>query len=103
MHNTNCTEDQDIDAWAKSEVESMVNKLIVVEAFWKYVKLEWLAKTKMWVVGDRNLPYVGQYTNVAIEKYHANLKATLRSSKGRFHGRWFDWAIHALIHDVLLH
>ncbi len=84
MHNTNCTEDQDIDAWAKSEVERMVNKLIVVEAFWKYVKLEWLAKTKMWVVGDQNLPYAGQYTNVTIGNYHANLKATLCSLKGRF-------------------
>jgi hypothetical protein len=57
MHNTNCSEDQYIDAWAKSEVERMANKLIVVEAFWRYVKLEWLAKTKMWVVGNQNIPY----------------------------------------------
>jgi hypothetical protein len=56
----------------------------------------------MWVVGYRNLPYVGQDTNVAIENYHANLKATLRSSKGRFHSKWVDWAIHALVGDVLL-
>jgi hypothetical protein len=32
-----------------------------------------------------NLPYAGHDTNVAIENYHANLKITLRSSKGRFH------------------
>jgi hypothetical protein len=103
MHNTNCLEDQYIDAWAKSEVERVANKLIVVEAFWRYVKLEWLAKTKMWVVGNWNIPYARQDTNAAIENYHANLKATLHSLKGRFHGRGVDWAIHALVGDILLH
>ncbi len=68
-----------------------------------YVRLEWLPKIAMWVVGNRNLPYVGQDTNEAIENYHANLKATLRSSKGRFHERRVDWVIHALIGDVLIH
>jgi hypothetical protein len=52
MHNTNCLEDQDIDAWAKSEVERVANKLTATEAFWKYVKSKWLAKTKRWVVGN---------------------------------------------------
>ncbi len=60
-------------------------------------------KIQMWVVGNHNLPYVGHDTNVAIENYHANMKATLRSSKGRFHGRCVDWAIHELVGDVLLH
>ncbi len=103
MHNTNCSEDQYINAWAKSEVERVANKLIIVEAFWRYVKLEWLAKTKMWVVGNQNIPYAKHDTNGVIENYHANLKATLCSSKGRFHGRWVDWAIHALVGDVLFH
>lgn len=57
MQNTNCPEDQDIDTWAKSEVEKMPNKLTTIEAFWRYVKSEWLAKTEMWVVGYWNLPY----------------------------------------------
>jgi hypothetical protein len=38
-------------------VEKMANKLTAVEAFWRYVKSEWLAKTEMWVVGYWNLPY----------------------------------------------
>jgi hypothetical protein len=62
-----------------------------------------LPKIAMWVIGNCNLPYVGQHTNVVIENYHANLKATLRSSKGMFHGRWIDWAIYALVGDVLIH
>jgi hypothetical protein len=40
---------------------------------------------------------------VAIENYHANMKATLHSSKGRFHGSRVDWAILELIGDVLFH
>jgi hypothetical protein len=81
MHNTNYPKDQDIDAWAKNEVERVANKLIVAKTFWRYVKLKWLAKTKMWVVGNQNLPYAKQDTNVAIKNYHANLKVTLRSLK----------------------
>ena len=26
-------------------------------SFWEYVKIEWLGRTKMRVVGHRNLPY----------------------------------------------
>ncbi len=58
---------------------------------------------KMWVVGNQNIPYAGQDTNAKIENYHANLKVTLCSSKGRFHGRRVSWAIHALVGDLLLH
>jgi hypothetical protein len=47
IHNTNCLEDQDIDTWAKSEVEKLANKLIATKAFWRYVKSKWLAKIKM--------------------------------------------------------
>jgi hypothetical protein len=38
-------------------VEKLANKLIATKAFWRYVKSKWLAKIKMWVVGNRNLPY----------------------------------------------
>ena len=57
----------------------------------------------MWVVGHRNLPYAGQDTNAAIESYHSNLKATLRASKGRAHGRRLDWVIYELTEDILSH
>jgi len=40
--------------------------------------------------GNYNLPYARHDTNVTIENYHENMKATLRSSKGRFHGRHVD-------------
>ena len=57
----------------------------------------------MWVVGHRNLPYAGQDTNAAIESYHSNLKATLRASKGRAHGRRLDWMIYELTEEILSH
>ena len=57
----------------------------------------------MWVVGHHNLPYAGQDTNVAIESYHSNLKATLRASKGKAHGRCLDWVIYELIGKILSH
>jgi hypothetical protein len=103
LYNIDYPKDQEMDAWAKSKLERVANNLLAIEAFWLYVKFEWLPKTGMWVVGYCNLPYVGQDTNVAIKNYHANLKATLHSSKGRSHGRWVDWAIHALVGDVMLH
>lgn len=96
MHKTNCSKDQDIDTWEKNEVERVANKLTTAETFQRYVKSKSLAKIEMWVVGNQNLPYVGHDTNAMIENYYANLKATLRSLKGRFHKRWVDQAIHAL-------
>jgi hypothetical protein len=57
----------------------------------------------MWVVGNHNLLYARQDTNAAIENYHANMKANLCSSKGKFHGRHVDWAINELVGDVWLH
>jgi hypothetical protein len=56
----------------------------------------------MWVIGNHNLPHATQDTNVAIENYHANLKATLWSFKSRFHKRRIDWVIHALIGDIIV-
>jgi hypothetical protein len=71
--------------------------------FWVYIKAQWLSKTEMWVVDHLNLSYVGQDTNVSIESFHFNLKATLKASKGRALGRHVDWTIHMLMGDVLSH
>jgi hypothetical protein len=54
-------------------------------------------------MGNHNLPYVSHDINVAIESYHANLKATLRMTKSRLCKRHVDWCIHKLIGDVLSH
>jgi hypothetical protein len=34
--------DQEMDALAKSKVEWVANNLLVIEAFWMYVKSKWL-------------------------------------------------------------
>jgi hypothetical protein len=39
-------------------------------------------------MGSRNIPYVGQDTNLAIESYHENLKATLKATKSWLSERW---------------
>jgi hypothetical protein len=80
----------------------VANNLHATEAFWLYVKSEWLPKIRMWVVGYHNLPHARQDINATIENYHLNLRSSFHSSKG-FHGRRVDWAIHALVGDVLLH
>ncbi len=53
------------------------------------------------MVGFRNLPYVGQDNNVAIENYHGTLKAQLKLGKSRLVGLCVDWCIHELVKDVL--
>jgi hypothetical protein len=103
MYNTNCPNDQELDIGAKAELERVANEMPTINSFWNYIKSEWLQKTQMWMVGNHNLPSIVHDTNVAIENYHANLKATLFSFKCRFHGRCVDWAIHELIGDGLLH
>jgi hypothetical protein len=40
--------------------------------------------------GELEFPYVGHDTNVAIESYHANLKATLRATKSQLSRRQVD-------------
>lgn len=102
MYNTNSLEDQEMDAWAKSELERMVNNLLFAKAFWQYVKYEWLPKSGMWVVGYRNLLYVGKNKNATIENYHVNLKANLCSSKGRTIDRWNTCAIWLCIAAILV-
>jgi hypothetical protein len=84
MYNTNCPNDQKLDPWAKVELARVANEMPTINSFWNYIKSEWLQKTQMWMVGNHNLPYIGQDTNAAIKNYHANLKATLCSFKGRF-------------------
>jgi hypothetical protein len=56
----------------------------------------------MWMVGFRNLPYVGQDTNVAIESYHETLKPQLKLGKNKLVGCHVDWCIHELVGDVLI-
>ncbi len=67
MYNIECLDDREMDAWAES------NNLLVADAFWMYVRLEWLPKIVMWVVGNRNLHCARQDINEAIK----NLKATM--------------------------
>lgn len=42
---------------------------------WLYVKEECLPRTKVWVMGHKNVTYVGQDINVATESYHSRLEA----------------------------
>jgi hypothetical protein len=45
----------------------------------------------MWdVMGNCNLPYIGQDTNAMIESYHGNLKETLRATKSRLSSKRMD-------------
>ncbi|KAG0600519.1 hypothetical protein M758_11G040500 [Ceratodon purpureus] len=49
------------------------------------------------------MPHANQDTNAAVESYHANLKAILRTSRQKFGGRRVDWLIYHLLKDVLTH
>jgi hypothetical protein len=57
MYNTYHLEDQEMNVWAKSELERVANNFLIPKVFWLYVKSKWLPKTGMWVVGYHNLPY----------------------------------------------
>ena len=103
MYDTNCPEGDEMGPWAIRQLNALVDSFPVVSSFWAYFNKQWADKTHMWVVGHRNLPYAGQDTNAAIESYHSNLKATLRASKGRAHGRRLDWVIYELTGEILSH
>ena len=103
MYDTNCPEGGEMGPWAIRQLKSLMDSFPVVSNFWDYFNKQWADKTPMWVVGHRNLPYAGQDTNAAIESYHSNLKATLRASKGRAHGRRLDWVIYELTGEILSH
>ena len=103
MYDTKCPPGDEMGPWAIRELQNLVDRFPVVTNFWAYFNKQWADKTPMWVVGHRNLPYAGQDTNAAIESYHSNLKATLRASKGRAHGRRLDWVIYELTGEILSH
>ena len=73
------------------------------KAFFLYFEKTWIPKIEMWVKGYRNIPHANQDTNTAVESYHANLKAILRSSRQKFDGRRVDWLVYHLVKDVLAH
>jgi hypothetical protein len=103
MYDTKCPHGDDMGPWAIRQLNALRESFPIVSNFWAYFDKQWADKTQMWVVGHRNLPYAGQDTNAAIESYHSNLKATLRASKGRAHGRRLDWVIYELTEDILSH
>ena len=103
MYDTKCPHGDDMGPWAIRQLNALMDSFPIVNNFWAYFQKQWADKTHMWVVGHRNLPYAGQDTNAAIESYHSNLKATLRASKGRAHGRRLDWVIYELTEDILSH
>jgi hypothetical protein len=77
----------DIFAWAKKELNTLMDFFHEANPFWVYIKTQWLSKTQMSIVDHLNLSYVGQDTNAFIKRFHSNLKATLRASKGKAHGQ----------------
>ena len=103
MYDTKCPEGDAMGPWAIRQLNALRDSFPIVSNFWAYFDRQWANKTHMWVVGHRNLPYAGQDTNAAIESYHSNLKATLRASKGRAHGRRLDWVIYELTEQILSH
>ena len=70
----------DAKPWAMLKIMDLMKYLLATD-FWCYVEDQWLFQTHMWIVGYRELPYTGQYTNAVIEGYHSTLKATLKSGK----------------------
>ena len=103
MYDTKCPSGDEMGPWAIQQLNALIERFPVVDNFWAYFNKQWADKMPMWVVGHRNLPYAGQDTNAAIESYHSNLKATLRASKGRAHGRRLDWVIYELTGEILSH
>ena len=101
MYDTKCPPGDEMGPWAIRQLNALMESFPIVTNFWAYFNKQWSDKTQMWVVGHRNLPYAGQDTNAAIESYHSNLKATLRASKGRAHGRRLDWVIYELTEEIL--
>jgi hypothetical protein len=103
MYDTKCPRGDGMGPWAIRQLSALKDSFPIVSNFWAYFDKQWGDKTHMWVVGHCNLPYAGHDTNAAIESYHSNLKATLRASKGRAHGRRLDWVIYELTGEILSH
>ena len=90
-------------SWAELKIDELEKKYPQESEFWEYMRMQWLDKVHMWVVGYRNLKYCGQDTNAAIEGYHGFTKSILRSERSRMTGRRVDWCITALTEDVVDH
>lgn len=61
-------------------------KYLASNLFWKCWDDNWLFNPHVWMVEFWNLPYVGQDTNVTIEKYHTTLKVKKKLGKNRMVG-----------------
>ena len=68
-------------SWAELKIDELEKKYPQESELWEYMRMQWLDKVHMWVVGYRNLKYCGQDTNAAIEGYHGFTKSILRSEK----------------------
>jgi hypothetical protein len=93
MHNTTQPNGKTPLEFIKEELLKLVETTPNTQIFGSYVILEWVPKCKMQVMGNQNLSYTGQDTNVIIKSYHADLKATLRIAKSQHSGRQVDWCI----------
>lgn len=87
MHDTTKLEGM----FAMDQLLELSQKIFNAQVFQPYVVSKWFPKCKMWVIGTWNLSYVEQDTNVNIECYHGNLKATLKIAKLWLLGRWVNW------------
>lgn len=88
---------------AKEKFIELKTKYPNAKLFMVYFEDTWMGKIEMWVTGNRNIPHANQDTNAAVENYHGNLKAILRTSRQRFGGRRCDWLIYNLTGDVFTH
>ena len=93
----------DATFWAIQKLQILENKYPRQVEFWNYVKLQWLVKVHMWIVGFKNLPHAGEDTNVAIESYHSYMKYVLKAKRSLIIGCRVDWCIHALTGDICIH
>ena len=88
---------------AKDKFEYLKARYPQAKVFLNYFEKTWMHKIEMWVRGYRNMPHANQDTNAAVESYHSNLKAILKSSRQKFGGWRVDWLIYHLLKDVLIH
>jgi hypothetical protein len=59
MYDMKCPNDMGNFAWAKRELNTLMDLFPGAKPFWVYIEAKWLSKTRMWVVGHRNLSYAG--------------------------------------------
>lgn len=91
------------EEWALERLEDLNYSYPLARDFLRYIRMEWVPKLSMWITGARYIPHASQDTNAAIESWHGNLKARLRSGKQRLDGRRIDWLISELVGPVLTH